>query len=81
VLAILEVYPAGEEPIQGADGRALCRAIRLRGKVDPVFLSDPERLAEVLSGVAEDGDILLLLGAGSIGRVAELMQFEQDPGR
>lgn len=78
-LVILEVYPAGEAPIQGADGRALCRAVRLRGKVDPVFIPDPERLAEVLSGIAEEGDILLLLGAGSIGRVAELMQFEQDP--
>jgi UDP-N-acetylmuramate--alanine ligase len=76
VLAILEVYPAGETPIAGADGRALCRAIRLRGKVDPVFIAEPAQLTEVLSGIAEDGDILLLLGAGSIGRVAESMNFQ-----
>ncbi len=75
-LAILEVYSAGEEHIQGADSRALCRAIRLRGKIDPVFVPEPERLVELLSGIVEDRDIVLLLGAGSIGRVAELMQFE-----
>jgi len=76
-LAILEVYPAGEGPITGADGRALCRAIRVRGKVDPVFIPDPAQIGDVLNGIAQDGDILLLLGAGSIGRVAELMDFEQ----
>ena len=79
-LAILDVYSAGEEPIAGADGRALCRAIRLRGKVDPVFIPDLGQFTDVLGSIAKDGDILLLLGAGSIGRVAELMQFEPDQG-
>ena len=75
-LVILEVYPAGEHPIPGADGRALCGAIRRRGKVDPVFVSDLGQLTEVLEGIVEAEDILLLLGAGSIGRVAEGMTFE-----
>ena len=75
-LVVLEVYPAGEHPIPGADGRALCGAIRRRGKVDPVFVQDPGQLLEVLTGIAQTGDILLLLGAGSIGRVVEGMTFE-----
>ena len=74
-LAILEIYPAGEDPIAGADGRALCRAIRTRGKVDPVFVPELEGLVEVLDTIAHDGDVLLLLGAGSIGRVAEQIDF------
>lgn len=70
-LLVLEVYPAGEHPIPGADGRALCRAIRLRGKVDPLFVAEPEQLQDVLADISRDDDVLLLLGAGSIGRVAE----------
>jgi UDP-N-acetylmuramate--alanine ligase len=76
-LAVLEVYPAGEQPIQGADGRALCRAIRLRGKTDPIFIAAPEQVVPVLDGIVKTGDILLLLGAGSIGRTTEFMNFEQ----
>lgn len=75
-LVVLEVYPAGEDPIPGADGRALCGAIRRRGKVDPVFVPDPLTLIDVLGDIAQTGDILLLLGAGSIGRVAEGLTFE-----
>ncbi len=74
VLLLLDVYPAGEKPIAGADGRALCRAIRLRGQVDPVFVIEPEDLISVLPGVIEDGDIVLTLGAGSIGKVSRLLQ-------
>ena len=70
VLVLLEIYPAGEEPIAGADGRSLSRAIRLRGLVEPVFVEHIEQLAETLSGVIKDGDILLTLGAGSIGAMA-----------
>ncbi len=70
-LLVLEVYPAGESPIPGADGRALCRAIRLRGKVDPLFVAEPEQLQGVLADITRDNDVVLLLGAGSIGRVAE----------
>lgn len=77
-LLILEVYPAGEAPIPGADARALCRAIRLRGHVDPIFVAEPAILSEVLSTVVDDGDVLLLLGAGSIGHVAETLNFDRD---
>ena len=70
VLVLLEVYPAGEPPIAGADGRSLARAIRARGKVDPVFVEAVADLAPVLQGVVEDGDVVLTLGAGDIGKAA-----------
>ena len=70
VLVVLEVYPAGEKPVPGADSRTLCRAIRARGQVDPVFVGEYEELSEALSGVLRDGDVLLTLGAGSIGALA-----------
>jgi UDP-N-acetylmuramate--alanine ligase len=69
-LLLLDVYAAGETPIAGADGRALARAIRNRGHVDPVFVSGPEELPRALAGVLHNDDVLLLLGAGSIGAVA-----------
>lgn len=75
VLLLSEVYAAGEEPIAGADGRALCAAVRARGKVNPIFIDDVEKLAGELPALLQDGDLLLTLGAGSIGRVAsELKQ-------
>jgi UDP-N-acetylmuramate--alanine ligase len=64
---LLEVYPAGERPIAGADSRALCRALRQRGQVEPVFLKKRSDVAAVLPGLLRDGDILLVLGAGDIG--------------
>jgi UDP-N-acetylmuramate--alanine ligase len=70
VLCLAEVYPAGETAIAGADGRALCHAIRIRGKVDPVFIADINQLADNLRSILEDGDILLTLGAGNIGAIA-----------
>jgi len=70
VLVLTEVYPAGEAPISNADGRALARAVRVRGKVDPVFISHPRELAATLPPLLRDGDLLLLLGAGDIGAVA-----------
>jgi UDP-N-acetylmuramate--alanine ligase len=69
-LLLLEVYPAGEKPISGADGRALARAIRNRGQVDPVFVETLDALPELLASTLEQGDILLTLGAGSIGAFA-----------
>ena len=65
-LIVLDVYPAGEDSIPGADGRSLCRAIRSRGKVDPIFLENKESIFEVLPDVVEDNDLLLTLGAGDI---------------
>ena len=70
VLIITEVFPAGETHITGADGRALCRAVRGRGRVDPVFVDDLASLPDVLSGVLQAGDLVLTLGAGSIGAAA-----------
>ncbi len=69
-LIITEVYAAGEQPISGADGRALCRAIRARGKTDPVFLEEVNTLPQALADVLHGNDVLLTLGAGSIGNVA-----------
>ncbi|MEJ2345083.1 MAG: UDP-N-acetylmuramate--L-alanine ligase [Gammaproteobacteria bacterium] len=70
VLVLTEIYAAGEEPVAGADGRTLSRAIRSRGQVEPVFINKPQELAEVLPALLQDGDILLTLGAGNIGAVA-----------
>lgn len=69
-LVLLEVYAAGEQPIAGADARALARSIRNRGRVDPVFVARPQDLPEALLGVLRDGDLLLTLGAGDIGAIA-----------
>jgi UDP-N-acetylmuramate--alanine ligase len=66
-LIVSEVYPAGEAPIPGADGKALCRAIRSRGAVEPVLLKSLDELPRVLSGIVRDGDVVLTMGAGSIG--------------
>jgi UDP-N-acetylmuramate--alanine ligase len=70
VLVILEVYAAGEEAIAGADGRAIARAVRTRGGVEPVFVEALERLPAILEGLLEDGDLLLTMGAGDIGAFA-----------
>jgi UDP-N-acetylmuramate--alanine ligase len=70
VLVLTEVYPAGEAPIAGADGRALARAVRARGKVDPVLIDHARELRGALSALLEDGDLLLVMGAGDIGAAA-----------
>ena len=70
VLLVLEVYAAGETPMAGADGRSLCRAIRARVQVDPVFVESVAALPGVLGDVLQEGDALLLLGAGDIGGLA-----------
>jgi UDP-N-acetylmuramate--alanine ligase len=67
VLVVLEVYAAGEDPIAGADGRAITRAIRSRGGVEPVFVETLDELAPVLKDLVLDGDLLLTMGAGDIG--------------
>ncbi|MCU7917962.1 MAG: UDP-N-acetylmuramate--L-alanine ligase [Candidatus Thiodiazotropha sp. (ex Dulcina madagascariensis)] len=70
LLILSEVYAAGEEPIQGATGRDLSRALRIRGQVDPIFVEPVEELPDLLQGVLKDGDVILTVGAGSIGAVA-----------
>ncbi len=75
---LTEVYAAGESPIVAADGRALARALRVAGKVDPVFVDDVAALPEVIIEQARDGDVVIAMGAGSIGavpaRVVERLQ-------
>jgi len=69
-LIVAEVYPAGEAPIPGADAKALCRAIRSRGRVEPVLLKDLGELPQALAGIVRDGDVVLAMGAGSISAAA-----------
>jgi len=69
-LLLTEVYAAGEAPIVAADGRALARAVRVFGKVEPVFVEQVGELPEVIRSTARDGDVVLAMGAGSIGTVA-----------
>jgi len=77
-LVLTEVYSAGESPIAGADGRALCRSIRQRGKTDPVFVESLTDLPGVLRGIVRSGDVILTLGAGDIGRKAGELVREQE---
>ena len=69
-LVLTDVYPAGEAPIVAADGRALARAVRVAGKVEPVFVEDVGSVGAALRGIVRDGDVVLTMGAGSIGQVA-----------
>ena len=70
VLVVLEVYAAGEAPIAGADGRAIARAVRSRGGIEPVFVEALAELPGVLDDLIEDGDLVLTMGAGDIGAMA-----------
>ncbi|MCY1261810.1 UDP-N-acetylmuramate--L-alanine ligase [compost metagenome] len=77
VLLLMEVYPAGEEPIPGADSRQLCHSIRQRGQLDPIYLERDGDLATLLKPLLRPGDILLCQGAGDIGGLAP--QLIQNP--
>jgi UDP-N-acetylmuramate--alanine ligase len=70
VLLVTEVYAAGETPIPGADGRAICRAVRSRALVEPLFVDKVEELAESLKDVIRDGDVIVTMGAGNISTVS-----------
>lgn len=76
VTLVTEVYAAGEAPIAGADGRAICRAIRSRGQIEPIFVERVEQLDRALKDVIQDGDVIVTMGAGHIGAVAHEL-----PGR
>ena len=69
-LVLTEVYPAGETPIVAADGRALARAVRVVGHVEPVFVEQVGDLSAIVLELVNDGDVVLVMGAGSIGHVA-----------
>jgi UDP-N-acetylmuramate--alanine ligase len=70
VVVLLDVYAAGEAPIAGADGRAMARAVRTRGAVEPVFVESLDGVPAVLEGLLQDGDLVLTMGAGDIGAFA-----------
>jgi UDP-N-acetylmuramate--alanine ligase len=80
VLLVTEVYAAGEAPIAGADGRAICRVVRTRGRIEPVFVERIEELAEALRQVLHDGDVVLTMGAGNIGAVAADLKSRFEAG-
>lgn len=73
LLVLLEVYSAGEEPVPGADGKSLCRSIRARGKLDPVFVKRISQVPDVIGDLLMDGDILLTQGAGNVGQLARTL--------
>ena len=73
VLILLDVYAAGEEPIPGADSRALCRSIRQRGQLDPVFVATTAEVPAVLAGLLAAGDLVLTQGAGNVGALARTL--------
>jgi UDP-N-acetylmuramate--alanine ligase len=70
-LLLTEVYAAGEAPVVAADGRALARAVRVAGKVEPMFVENVAELPQAIIDTAQDGDVVLVMGAGSIGQVAQ----------
>ena len=69
VLLLAEVYPAGEAPIVAADGRSLARALRVAGKVEPIFVEDMTEMPQAIRHAAQPGDVVITMGAGSIGAV------------
>ncbi|HEX4618667.1 MAG TPA: UDP-N-acetylmuramate--L-alanine ligase [Steroidobacteraceae bacterium] len=71
VLLVTEVYAAGEAPIPGADGRAICRAVRSRGQLEPLFVAQVGELPAALGELIKGGDVILAMGAGSISAVAQ----------
>jgi len=73
VLVLVDVYPAGELPIVAADGRALVRAVRVAGRVEPVFVETVADVADAIRAVVRDGDVVVTMGAGSIGQVPALL--------
>jgi UDP-N-acetylmuramate--alanine ligase len=77
VLLLLEVYAAGEETIDGADSRSLCRSIRQRGQLEPIYVSDIAELPKLLAESLNDQDIVLTQGAGNIGQIAKFLQTSQ----
>jgi UDP-N-acetylmuramate--alanine ligase len=78
-LVLAEVYSAGEQPIVAADGRSLAHALRVLGKVEPVFVEDIAEMADTIMSVAKDGDVVITMGAGSISTVPG--QLIQNSGR
>lgn len=75
-LLLCEVYPAGETPITGATGKSLCQAIRVRGASNPIFVPELDELSTILSPLVEEDDVILTMGAGTIGKaVRQLLEL------
>jgi len=72
-LILTDVYPAGEAPIVAADGRALARAVRVAGRVEPLFVETVADVQAAIRAIAQDGDVVVTMGAGSIGQVPPLL--------
>jgi UDP-N-acetylmuramate--alanine ligase len=81
VLVLTEVYPAGETPIVAADGRALARAVRVQGKVEPIFVEQVADVSAAIRAAARDGDVVLTMGAGSIGGVPAMLAQAKERSR
>jgi UDP-N-acetylmuramate--alanine ligase len=81
IVLLTEVYAAGEAPIVAADGRALARALRVAGKVDPIFVADVAELVPALAEQVRDGDVVIAMGAGSIGTVAQKLKDQLEGAR
>mgnify|MGYP003352868577 CR=1 FL=1 len=79
-LLLAEVYPAGELPIAAADGKSLARAIRVAGKVEPVFVESIGQMPARILELAQDGDVVLSMGAGSIGTLPKRLVAEFSKG-
>ena len=79
-LLLLDVYAASEQPIEGADSKSLCRSIRQRGQIEPVYVGDKDALPGILANIMQDGDIVMTQGAGNIGQIAKLLaRHELEP--
>ena len=74
VLLLTEVYPAGEAPIVAADSKSLARALRIQGKVEPIYVETVNEMPAAIRRVVQDGDVVLVMGAGSVGAVAQLLR-------
>ncbi len=82
LLVMLDVYGAGEDPIPGADGRALCRGLRQRGtNAEPVFAATPEEALQILPGLVRQDDVLLVQGAGNVNQVSNMLAYAHGGAR
>jgi UDP-N-acetylmuramate--alanine ligase len=79
-LLLAEVYAAGEAPIVAADGRSLARAVRVAGQIEPLFVEKIGELPDAIRRVAQDGDVVLTMGAGSIGGVPAQLTAQEGRG-
>ena len=77
VLLLTDVYAAGEAPIVAADGRALARAVRVKGQVEPIFVEQVGEFPAAIENAVRDGDVVLTMGAGSIGGVPAMLSGKQ----